>query len=114
MGNRNVRQLRKIWREKDRTIFSKRLNKEKPLAKDKDLQPLSVRDFKPAKSSFDMMVEKTADNRRKTGMRPTTGQPGLKETGKRTVYKNPQAKRGARLAERYEDNKKNQGRANAR
>ena len=91
-------------RKRQDDIF-KKLNREKPLVKDKELEPLSVRDFKPAKSSFDMMVEKNADNRNKSDSRPENDLRVSPEQKKRTVYKNPQPKRGARLAEGYQDNR---------
>ena len=40
----------------DDEIFRK-LNKEKPLARRKDIEPLSEGDFDPSKSSFDLLVE---------------------------------------------------------
>ncbi len=47
---------------KDEDIF-KRLKKETPLVKRKDIQPLSTKDFAPKRSAFDMLVEKTNDKR---------------------------------------------------
>jgi hypothetical protein len=53
---------------RDDDIFRK-LNKETPLVKRKDLQPLARQDFAPRRSAFDMMMEKTNDKRaeRKSG-----------------------------------------------
>lgn len=47
---------------RDEDIF-KKLNKETPLVKRRDLQPLSTKDFAPKRSTFDMLVEKTNDKR---------------------------------------------------
>jgi hypothetical protein len=61
---------------RDDEIF-RRLKKEKPLVKRKDLQPLSQQDFAPKRSSFDMLMEKTNDKRaerRSTGYRAGTYQ----------------------------------------
>ena len=45
---------------RDEDIF-KRLKKETPLVKRKDLHPLSQKDFPPKRGTFDMLIEKTSD-----------------------------------------------------
>ena len=59
---------------RDEDIF-KKLNKQTPLVKRKDLQPLSTNDFAPKRSAFDMLVEKTNDKReeRRGGYRAKSG-----------------------------------------
>ncbi len=72
--------------------FFRKLNKEKPLLKRKDLQPLSSRDFAPRKDDFaaEMRVDKKA---------PRRG-PAKSAVPKKPALKSP-AVRGAELASRY-------------
>jgi len=56
---------------RDEDIF-KRLKKETPLVKRKDLQPLSKKDFPPKGGKFDARIERTGDERR-SGYQTRTG-----------------------------------------
>ncbi len=51
---------------RDDDIF-RRLKKETPLVKRKDLQPLSSKDFAPKRSAFDVQLEKSNDKRAERG-----------------------------------------------
>ena len=59
---------------RDEDIF-KKLNKQTPLVKRKDLQPLSTKDFTQKRSAFDLLMEKTNDKReeRRGGFRTKPG-----------------------------------------
>jgi hypothetical protein len=60
---------------RDNEDIFRRLKKETPLVKRKDLQPLSGKDFTPKRSAFDMLVEKANDKReeRRSGYRTKPG-----------------------------------------
>ena len=73
---------------RDEDIFRK-LKKEKPLVKCKDLQPLSRKDFEQKRSSFDMLVEEKSDKRAER-------RSGNYRTGAGAHQKNLRKKRGAR------------------
>ncbi|MGI5848539.1 MAG: polyphosphate polymerase domain-containing protein [Christensenellales bacterium] len=91
-------------RRKQDDIF-RRLNKQKPLIKNKELKPLSSHDFKPARSSFDSMAERKADRRRKTKRCLDNELSIFSDTKKRAVYKKNQTKQGNALAGRYKGKK---------
>ena len=77
---------------RDEDIFRK-LKKEKPLVKRKDLQPLSRKDFEQKRSSFDMLVEEKSDKRaeRRSG-NYRTGAGAYQKTSERSGVRNTEEK----------------------
>ena len=76
--------------------FFRKLNKEKPLVKRKDLQPLSSRDFSPRKNANESLAETGVD--KKTPRGSQSGR--IAAASKKPVLRSP-AVRGADLANRY-------------
>ena len=88
-------------RRKDDNIF-KKLKKETPIVRRKDISPLSSRDFQPRRSSFDIEIEKKAKQRRtqQTG-RPAPELDTLSNTRKKTVYRRKSDVKGVSMAGSY-------------
>jgi len=89
-------------RRRDDEIF-KKLNKQKPLVKRKDISPLNSRDFSPRRSSFDLEIEKKSQQKR-TG-RDKRVEPAIGGY-KKTVNRKSAAKKGASLADSYHRTKR--------
>ena len=92
--------------KKNDDIFRK-LKKETPLVKRRDLQPLSSRDFTPKKSAFDIQIEK--NEKKKRVSQPPRSSQGLSlfaDSNKRPVYRKSKTNSGAALASRYNSAKK--------
>jgi hypothetical protein len=85
--------------------FFKKLKKETPLVKRKDLKPLSPRDFEPRRSSFDLQIEKKAHEPR-ARQTDKTVRGVLEEKRKSAPRRRPSDKKGTALADGYRQAKK--------